>query len=75
MAKVMVSLPDQLLRRVDAEAKRSGTSRSAILRGYADAALSRARQQRSTELQKLLQDAGPHGGDSAARVKATRPSP
>lgn len=31
MAKVMVSLPDQLLARLDAEAARTGTSRSALL--------------------------------------------
>ena len=31
MAKVMVSLPDELLERVDAEAKRRSTSRSALL--------------------------------------------
>ena len=31
MAKVMISLPDDLLGRVDAEAKRRSTSRSALL--------------------------------------------
>jgi predicted transcriptional regulator len=31
MAKVMVSVPDALLKHIDAEAKRRGTSRSAFL--------------------------------------------
>jgi len=31
MSKVMVSLPDELLSRIDAEAKRRSTSRSALL--------------------------------------------
>ena len=32
MAKVMISLPDELLERVDAEARRRATTRSALLR-------------------------------------------
>ncbi len=55
MAKVMVSLPDELLERIDGEAKRRGSSRSALLRAGVlrelerpsaatiDAALERAR--------------------------------
>ena len=31
MAKVMVSIPDELLARIDAEAKRQGTTRSGLL--------------------------------------------
>ena len=36
MAKVMVSLPDEVLARIDSEARRRGTTRSGLLR---DAAL------------------------------------
>ena len=55
MAKVMISLPDDVLARVDVEARRRGTSRSALLRdaalrelgrpdqGTVDAALARSR--------------------------------
>jgi Arc/MetJ-type ribon-helix-helix transcriptional regulator len=32
MAKVMVSLPDEMLSRIDSEARRRGTSRSELLR-------------------------------------------
>jgi metal-responsive CopG/Arc/MetJ family transcriptional regulator len=41
MAKVMVSLPDDLLRQVDLEAKRRGLSRSALLAAGARRELAR----------------------------------
>jgi len=75
MAKVMVSLPDELLAEVDAEAQRGGTTRSAILRGFADAAFRRRRESRATAMRSLLSDASPHGGRSAEQVKETRPGP
>jgi metal-responsive CopG/Arc/MetJ family transcriptional regulator len=73
MAKVMVSMPDELLAEVDAEARRVGTSRSAVLRGFADAALRRRRADRAAAMRTLLRDASPHGGEAAEQVKATRP--
>ncbi len=73
MAKVMVSLPDDLLGEVDAEAHRTGTSRSAVLRDFADAALRRRRSDRAAAMSALLRRAGRHGGRAAERVKATRP--
>jgi len=41
MAKVMVSLPDELLRAIDDEARRRATSRSALLAAAARIELSR----------------------------------
>jgi metal-responsive CopG/Arc/MetJ family transcriptional regulator len=38
MAKVMVSLPDDLLARLDDQARRRGTSRSGLLRELAELA-------------------------------------
>ncbi len=73
MAKVMVSMPAELLAEVDAEARRAGTSRSAVLRGFADAALRRRHADRAAAMRVLLRDASPHGGDAAEQVKATRP--
>jgi metal-responsive CopG/Arc/MetJ family transcriptional regulator len=73
MAKVMVSMPDELLAAVDAEARRAGTSRSAVLRGFADAALRRRRADRAEAMRALLSDASEHGGSAAERVKSTRP--
>jgi metal-responsive CopG/Arc/MetJ family transcriptional regulator len=73
MAKVMVSMPDDLLSEVDAEANRLGTSRSAVLREFADSALRRRRADRAEAMNTLLRQAARHGGASAERVKATRP--
>jgi metal-responsive CopG/Arc/MetJ family transcriptional regulator len=75
MAKVMVSMPDELLAEVDAEARRLGTSRSAVLRGFAEVALRRRRVDRAGAIQALLREASGHGGDVAELVKATRPEP
>jgi metal-responsive CopG/Arc/MetJ family transcriptional regulator len=73
MAKVMVSMPDDLLSEVDAEATRRGTTRSAVLRQFADAALRRRRVDRATAMGELLRQPCHHGGTSAQHVKATRP--
>lgn len=74
MPKVMVSMPDELLAEVDAEAKRSGSTRSAVLRGFAEAAIQRRRAHRAAEMRKWVRHAGPQpGGDVAELIKATRP--
>ena len=75
MAKVMVSLPVDLLAEVDAEARRGGTTRSAVMRGFADAALRKRREDRVAAMRALLSGASPHGGRAAKSVKATRPGP
>jgi len=73
MAKVMVSIPDDLLSEVDAQASRLGTSRSAVLRDFADAALRRRRSDRAAAMSALSRQAGRYGGKAAERVKTTRP--
>jgi hypothetical protein len=73
MAKVMVSLPDDLLAEVDAEAQRDGTTRSAVMRDFANTALRRRRESRAAAMRSLLSDTSPHGGRAAELVKATRP--
>jgi metal-responsive CopG/Arc/MetJ family transcriptional regulator len=73
MAKVMVSMPDDLLAEVDAEAGRAGTSRSAVLREFAVMALRRRREDRAAGMEALQAEPGSHGGGAAGRVKATRP--
>jgi metal-responsive CopG/Arc/MetJ family transcriptional regulator len=73
MAKVMVSMPDDLLAEVDAEAGRTGSTRSAVLRSFADTALRRRRADRAGAMRTLLKDAAPHGGKAAELVKASRP--
>jgi metal-responsive CopG/Arc/MetJ family transcriptional regulator len=71
----MVSLPDDLLSEVDAEARRTGTTRSAIMREFANLALRRRREGRASAMRALLEGVGPHGGRAAERVKETRPGP
>jgi metal-responsive CopG/Arc/MetJ family transcriptional regulator len=75
MAKVMVSLPDDLLAEVDAEARRGGTTRSAVMREFAIVALRRRREARAAAMRSLLRAPSPHGGHAAEQVKATRPGP
>lgn len=75
MAKVMVSLPDDLLAEVDAEARRIGSTRSAVMRSFADAALRKRREQRAAAVKSLLREVSGHGGHVAERVKETRPGP
>lgn len=78
VAKVMVSLPNDLLRAVDMEAGRRGTTRSGLLRELAeDAMRSRClkRGERMTEIDSLGGPPRGHGGHVAELVKATRPKP
>ena len=78
MAKVMVSLPDDLLRAVDTEASRRGTTRSGLLRELAESAMrsrSLKRAERMAEIESLGGPPEGHGGHVAELVKATRPEP
>jgi hypothetical protein len=74
MAKVMVSLSDELLQALDAEAKRRNTSRSAILQKGARRELGLLRRERESLLSELdrfsRQWDGPVG--AAALVHAER---
>jgi len=76
MAKVMVSLPDDLLRAVDIEAGRRGTTRSGYLRELAEETLRRKSAQRAERMAEIGAMDGPvmsHGGGVAELVKANRP--
>ena len=78
MAKVMVSLPDDLLRAVDVEAGRRGTTRSGYLRELAEETLRRRSAQRAQRMTEIDTMDGPvkgHGGGVEALVKANRPEP
>jgi metal-responsive CopG/Arc/MetJ family transcriptional regulator len=75
VAKVMVSLPDDLLQAVDAEAVRRGMTRSGLLREFADRSLRGRGAHRAARAIEIMRDAGAHGGDVAALVKRHRPSP
>jgi hypothetical protein len=71
----MVSLPDHVLRELDVEAKRRGSTRSGLLRALAqDAARGRSRK-RAEQMAALDASGGArgHGGQVAKLVKAHRP--
>jgi metal-responsive CopG/Arc/MetJ family transcriptional regulator len=73
VAKVMVSLPDELLVAVDAEAARRGTTRSGFLRALAEEALRRRSAERAARIAEIMRDAEGHGGGVAELVKRHRP--
>jgi len=75
MAKVMVSLPDELLGSLDAEAARRNTTRSGLLRDYVHEGLRNRGRERTRRIQQLMSEAGHHGGDVVGDLKRHRPTP
>jgi metal-responsive CopG/Arc/MetJ family transcriptional regulator len=73
MAKVMISLPDELLASVDAEAERRGTTRSGLIRQFTDEALRRRSAERAATIDALFANVRPRGGDAVAQLKRLRP--
>ena len=74
MAKVMISLPDELLARLDARARERNTTRSGLLRVLAEQELAASRRSRSTEIASLLDAPRSYGGRGAAEVRRLRES-
>jgi metal-responsive CopG/Arc/MetJ family transcriptional regulator len=74
VAKVMISLPDELLARVDAEANRSGRSRSAVLREFASEALDQRSARLAARMRELNGRSRGHGGNVVAELKSGRPT-
>jgi metal-responsive CopG/Arc/MetJ family transcriptional regulator len=72
MAKVMISLPDALLARVDAHASEHGSTRSAAIRELAEAGLGERERQLSERMCALEGRATGHGGNSVQELKAGR---
>jgi len=74
MAKVMISLPDDLLARIDGEAQRRGETRSGFLRNVASRQLSRtdphALDTELERLRKVVDKLGPF--DSADVIRQER---
>lgn len=70
----MVSLPDDVLRAIDVEADRRGTTRSGLLRELAEHALRRRSIRRAERMAEIGESgAAGHGGGVAELVKANRP--
>jgi metal-responsive CopG/Arc/MetJ family transcriptional regulator len=72
MAKVMVSIPDDLLARLDEYARARGTTRSGLLRELAERELAIDNEGRRQGIARLLAAAESHGGRSAQHVRDQR---
>jgi len=70
MAKVMISIPDDLLARLDAQAAQRGSTRSATMRELAEAAFRERERLLAERMRELDGHATGHGGDVAAVLKA-----
>jgi hypothetical protein len=75
VAKVMISMPDDLLERLDAQAHANRETRSGFLRRLAERELEAARAAEREELEELLDKAtAPMGGEAAKLIREDRES-
>lgn len=73
MAKVMISIPDDVLERLDAQAKANSETRSGYLRRLAERELSSEEARRRADVERLLDLAtAPMGGDAAKLIREAR---
>jgi metal-responsive CopG/Arc/MetJ family transcriptional regulator len=72
MAKVMISLPDSLLERIDAHVQAHRTNRSAYLRDLAARDLAAENAERGERVRKLLENPESVDADSVYLVKQAR---
>jgi metal-responsive CopG/Arc/MetJ family transcriptional regulator len=74
VAKVMISFPDELLERLDAEARRTGKTRSGLIQELAKRELLAGAEERARLIRSFLAQAKSHGGNAAEAVRADRRS-
>lgn len=74
VAKVMISIPDDLLERLDAMAKANRESRSGFLRRLAERELEADDARRRREVEDLLGPPLHMGGESARLIREDRES-
>lgn len=74
MAKVMISLPDRLLERIDAQARSEQETRSGFLRRLAEQRLAQDYPIRRRQIEELLGRPTRLGGDAAALIREDRSS-
>lgn len=72
MAKVMISLPDDLLHRLDQGAKERSMTRSGLLRELAERELSKRDGGRAALIEELLDSPVERDGKSAEWIRADR---
>lgn len=70
VAKVMISIPDKLLERLDLRAREAGETRSGFLQRLAERELERTERHDREEIERMLGDLKPldFGGVSAAEL-------
>jgi hypothetical protein len=74
MAKVMISISDDLLERLDAQAVANRETRSGFLRRLVERELSSGNSRRRKELEELLGPPVDLGGDAAGLIREDRES-
>ena len=74
MAKVMVSLPDDLLERIDMHARARHESRRGFLRELAERELAAEAGEERLEIEALLGEPGRLGGEAARLIRENRRS-
>jgi metal-responsive CopG/Arc/MetJ family transcriptional regulator len=75
VAKVMISMPDDLLARLDAQARANRETRSGFLRRLAERELSADEDCRREEIERLLDLAtAPMGGEGVRLIREDRES-
>jgi metal-responsive CopG/Arc/MetJ family transcriptional regulator len=74
MAKVMLSIPDDLLQRLDRHARAQGVTRSALVQRLAERELAASDAARIARVEEILSQAKDHGGDAAAAIREMRNS-
>jgi hypothetical protein len=72
MAKVLISIPDDLLNRIDEYAKRAAETRSGFLQRLAERELAADNARRKQEFEELLGPPLPLGGDPVRVIKEGR---
>ena len=72
VAKVLISLPDDLLSRIDESAKRSAETRSGFLQRLAERELAAEDARRKKEFEDLLGPPIPLGGNTVQKIKEGR---
>jgi len=74
VAKVMISLPDDLLERLDAQARANQETRSGLLRRLVERELSVENARRRKEFEELLGSPVNLGGNAAQMIREDRES-
>ncbi len=72
VAKVLISIPDRLLRRVDDAASRAGETRSGFLQRIAEREVAESSARVRKELEDLFEPLAPAGGESGRWIREDR---